>query len=140
MAMTRQGTVVFTDGFGSILFADQEALDTGKLLMCDFANNGEIYESARIGIWLMQQLWRRRSDGLYEMDIVRHSLRNAPMDMDPPLLDVMDELVGSSKYEGGIDEWMAYIERYAPGYLDMENVTAVTMRRSLHGRHAARAF
>ncbi|KUI62440.1 hypothetical protein VP1G_09539 [Cytospora mali] len=57
MAMTRQGTVIFTQLYGAVMFVDQEALDTGRLLMCDFADDGEITESARIRISLMPQLY-----------------------------------------------------------------------------------
>lgn len=111
---------MFNYSFCDTLLVDQEALDTGRLLMCDFSNNGEVHESARIGIWLMPELWFRRSDGLYGMDIIRHSIANAPIDLEPPILDVLDELANTRYFDGGIDEWMDDIERYAPGYLDME--------------------
>ncbi|KUI70498.1 hypothetical protein VM1G_06397 [Cytospora mali] len=127
MAMTRQGTVIFTQLYGAVMFVDQEALDTGRLLMCDFANNGEITESARIRISHMPQLYLMAQQGgdVYGRDILRHSIANAPMDLEPPILDVLEDLKDSyhQNFHGGIDEWMDDIERYAPGYLDMEEAS-----------------
>jgi len=48
MAMTSRGTVVFHQWDAGVLLADQEALDTGRLLLCDFGNNGRIRASARV--------------------------------------------------------------------------------------------
>lgn len=48
MAMTSTVTVVFHWWESGVLLADQEALDTGRLLLCDFYNNGRIRASARV--------------------------------------------------------------------------------------------
>jgi len=48
MAMTSRGTVVFHQWDASVLLADKEALDTRRLLLCDFGNNGQIKASARV--------------------------------------------------------------------------------------------
>ena len=48
MAMTSRGTVVFHQWDASVLLADKEALDTRRLLLCDFGNNGQIKASVRV--------------------------------------------------------------------------------------------
>ena len=48
MAMTGRGTVVFHQWDASVLLANQEALDTRRLLLRDFGNNGQIKASARV--------------------------------------------------------------------------------------------
>ena len=47
MAMTSTGTVIFHCWY-SAFFADQETLDTGLLVLCEFENNGSISSSGRI--------------------------------------------------------------------------------------------
>lgn len=39
--------------------------------------------------------------------------------MDQPILDILESC--KPYIQGGIDEWMDDIERYAPGYLNMED-------------------
>lgn len=48
MTMTSTGTVVFHGGENGVFFADQETLDTGRLLLCAFYNNGSLEKSGRI--------------------------------------------------------------------------------------------
>lgn len=40
--------------------------------------------------------------------------------MEQPILDILEDC--KPYLDGGIDEWMDDIERYAPGYLAMEEV------------------
>lgn len=47
MAMTSKGTIIFNQYPGSVLFVDQEALDTGRLIFCDIANNGHVIAEGR---------------------------------------------------------------------------------------------
>jgi hypothetical protein len=47
MAMTSRGTIVFNQYRASILFVDQEALNTGRLILCGIANNGHIIAEGR---------------------------------------------------------------------------------------------
>lgn len=48
MAMTGIGAVVFEQTGGALIFADQEALNTGRLLLCDLGSNGRIQACARV--------------------------------------------------------------------------------------------
>lgn len=48
MAMTSTGTVVFHRWKSSTFIADQETLDTGRLLLCSFYNNGSLAKSGRV--------------------------------------------------------------------------------------------
>ncbi|KUI71277.1 hypothetical protein VM1G_07409 [Cytospora mali] len=48
MAMTSKGTLVFEQTGGALLFADQDTLDTGRLLLCDIGSNGKLTASARV--------------------------------------------------------------------------------------------
>lgn len=48
MAMTSHGTVVFHAGDRATFFADQETLDTGRLLLCDLDSNGAIRVQSRV--------------------------------------------------------------------------------------------
>lgn len=48
MAMTSQGTVIFHHWEADMFFADQEALDTGRLLLCHIENNGRVVAEARV--------------------------------------------------------------------------------------------
>jgi hypothetical protein len=57
MAMTRTGTVVFPSHTGAWVLLDQEALDTGKLLLCEFGNNGRLAANRRLRPWFMYEFW-----------------------------------------------------------------------------------
>ncbi|KUI60295.1 hypothetical protein VP1G_07507 [Cytospora mali] len=48
MAMTSRGTLVFEQTGGALLFADQDTLDTGRLLLCDIGSNAQLKASARV--------------------------------------------------------------------------------------------
>lgn len=48
MAMTAQGTVICHCWRTPVLFADQEALETGFMLLCELHDNGQILEQARV--------------------------------------------------------------------------------------------
>jgi hypothetical protein len=48
MTMTSAGTVLFHYGEHGVFFADQETLDSGRLLLCAFHNNGSLIKSGRI--------------------------------------------------------------------------------------------
>jgi hypothetical protein len=47
MAMTKTGTVILPHSQYNLCFVDEEALETGRLLLCNIANNGSLPESAR---------------------------------------------------------------------------------------------
>lgn len=57
MAMTSQGTVIFYHGVGSVLLADQRALDTGLMLLCQLENNGGVAAQARVWPFTLGRYW-----------------------------------------------------------------------------------
>lgn len=57
MAMTRTGTVVFPRETGPCILVDQEALDTGKLLLCEFGIHGGLAANCRLRPWFMYEFW-----------------------------------------------------------------------------------
>ncbi|KAJ8128043.1 hypothetical protein O1611_g5593 [Lasiodiplodia mahajangana] len=124
MAMTRQGTVVFHDGWGKHVFIDQEALEEGRLMVCDTEDNGQVMFQAR-----MWPVWSNWLNGMVcglgkpIKSLEDHGyFRGQPLDMRAPILDILDSL---DNYEGGEPEWTEDIERYAPGYLEMERAAMV---------------
>ncbi|KAF7527680.1 hypothetical protein G7054_g10416 [Neopestalotiopsis clavispora] len=54
-----------------------------------------------------------------------------PLNMEQPILDIFEDT--KPAFDGGIDEWMNDIERYAPGYLDMEEENNGMLRMLTHG-------
>ncbi|OBT92384.1 hypothetical protein VE01_09302 [Pseudogymnoascus verrucosus] len=57
MAMTSIGTVVFHYWNSGVFLADQETLDTGSLLLCEFYNNGGLRASARVWPMFTEDLY-----------------------------------------------------------------------------------
>jgi hypothetical protein len=62
MAMTSQGTAFFYGFDRGSFFVDQEALDTGRLLFCDFRDNGEVMASTRTSPLLTYMIWCHHQD------------------------------------------------------------------------------
>lgn len=52
--------------------------------------------------------------------------------MEQPILDILEDT--KPAFQGGIDEWMDDIERYAPGYLDMEEESNGMVMNYNHSR------
>ncbi|KAK8073279.1 hypothetical protein PG994_004178 [Apiospora phragmitis] len=106
MAMTSRGTVVFQVR-DPILFADREALDTGPMLLCSLENNGQVGFSGRT--WAAEALYERGRT--HEED--RRNMEE---------MGILELLESFNRYSvgGAPDVWLDYIERYAPGYLDLE--------------------
>lgn len=57
VAMTAEGTVVCHNWLGIPLFADQEALDTGLMLLCHVENNGQVMCEGRVWPVLMKEAY-----------------------------------------------------------------------------------
>lgn len=59
MYMTSKGTVIspWIDNSGPFILVDQESLDTGLLLLCEFHNNGELGVHHRIRHWILYRIW-----------------------------------------------------------------------------------
>jgi hypothetical protein len=52
--------------------------------------------------------------------------------MEQPILDIPEDT--KPTFDGGIDEWMNDLERYAPGYLDMEEENNGMVTKYDHSR------
>lgn len=59
MAMSRAGRVIFKDPKSSCVLVDQEALNTGMVLLCEFESNGRLEPNAhaRIRPWFLYEYW-----------------------------------------------------------------------------------
>ncbi|KAK7736716.1 hypothetical protein SLS53_006926 [Cytospora paraplurivora] len=132
ISMTRTGTVTLSDELGERVLIDQEALDTGRVYFCSLGTNGQVSAGCHIRPQVILCEWwikfiglgHRVSNLMSDMEsqwkaTSSHPLaRNRALDMEQPILDILEDC--KPFLHGGIDEWMDDIERYAPGYLDME--------------------
>lgn len=59
MAMSRAGRVIFKDPRIPCVLVDQEALNTGMVLLCEFESNGRLAPNAhaRIRPWFLYEYW-----------------------------------------------------------------------------------
>ncbi|KFY64244.1 hypothetical protein V496_03390 [Pseudogymnoascus sp. VKM F-4515 (FW-2607)] len=130
MTMTSTGTVVFHRWKGSIFVADQETLDTGRLLLCAFQNKGSLEKSGRIWPVFTKDIHNfivglgKPAYSLIEGDLWTFDEEAPSGNMERPILEVMSTLATECAYfdeDGrGVDLWREDIESYAPGYLEME--------------------
>ncbi|OOQ88774.1 hypothetical protein PEBR_11396 [Penicillium brasilianum] len=129
LTMTRFGMVRFLRGRWAQFVVDQEGLETGLLSLADFLPNGQIeIEMLRrpfnlIGVmrfmyglgWNVSRLKFENTGG--------YDWANEPMEMDDPILDILETALDLSEMvdmDGDRDQFAEDIELYAPGYLDME--------------------
>ncbi|KAI1344210.1 hypothetical protein F5Y15DRAFT_365855 [Xylariaceae sp. FL0016] len=124
LAMTRQGTIFLHQSISTCLFVDQEALETGRLLLCDIENNGSVVASGRgwpiytHHVYCMVMGLGKPVTSLVENGCFGDEYEDIALDMEKSILDILEDM--KPGLQGGIDEWIDDIERYAPGYLDME--------------------
>lgn len=57
ISMTSAGTVVFYSTGGPRVLVDRQALDTGRVLLCDFETNGQLEGSCRIRPYILYDFW-----------------------------------------------------------------------------------
>ncbi|KAJ5537875.1 hypothetical protein N7494_007354 [Penicillium frequentans] len=115
LSMTRSGT---------------PGLATGRITVAEFGSNGSVRDSVIRRAWNMghimsfsQNLGRRV--GYLAMSAIGGPPQyNEPLDMDRPIIELLESTRKSSKflYEGYgyMDLWVRIIEQSAPGYLDLE--------------------
>ncbi|KAK9794212.1 putative HNH nuclease domain-containing protein [Seiridium cardinale] len=131
MAMTRQGTVVFHQCETGMFFVDQEALETGRLRLCEIENNGQVVADARV--WpvfayhvssLIHGL-SRSVDEVEEDGFIDNEGFNDVLDMEKPVLELLEAMKAAVKIFPGThvsaEQWERDIERYAPGYREAEH-------------------
>ncbi|KAI4592391.1 hypothetical protein KJ359_011202 [Pestalotiopsis sp. 9143b] len=130
MAMSRAGRVIFKDPKSSCVLVDQEALNTGMVLLCEFESNGRLEPNAhaRIRPWFLYEYWTLILGLGWTVGYLlsgrstwRFSSLNSPLDMEQPILQVLEE--GSMVLHGPwcqVEDLKKRINTYAPGYLSME--------------------
>ncbi|KAF3011304.1 hypothetical protein E8E14_001029 [Neopestalotiopsis sp. 37M] len=125
MAMTRSGTVILHRRRSTVVLIDQEALDTGLILLCRLANNGQVLAEGRVWPLSMKVAYAKMTimgwsvDEVLDSDTFRNPYRLSS-NMEEPLLDILDAKA-SYINQPDIDLWMEAIERCAPGYLELED-------------------
>lgn len=86
MAMTNTGTVVCHDWQHIVLFADQEALETGLMILCHIENNGQVMCQGRVWPVLMKDAYMNMTalakpvEGILDQGIFKavRSMRQVP--------------------------------------------------------------
>ncbi|KAI4598157.1 hypothetical protein KJ359_003040 [Pestalotiopsis sp. 9143b] len=125
MAMTRSGTVILHRRRSMVMLIDQEALNTGLILLCRLANNGQVLAEGRVWPLAMKDAYEKMTilgwsvDEVLDGDTFKNPYRLSA-NMEEPLLDILDSKAPYI-YQPDIDLWMEAIERCAPGYLEMED-------------------
>ncbi|CEL00768.1 hypothetical protein ASPCAL00364 [Aspergillus calidoustus] len=131
MAMTQVGTVVFSKEYDGIWYVlDAQSLQTGLMNVARFESNGSIrcathrrpFNLTQITIFSIGNGWPLEE--IIETGIGGWGFWNQPMDMDLPILDILQGVKDSGKFQyagWGDKELLAReIERAAPGYLELE--------------------
>ncbi|KAK8080895.1 hypothetical protein PG997_008713 [Apiospora hydei] len=115
MVMTRRSTVLFFWDRPAILFVDREALDLGPALLCALENNGAVSLSHRVWAFSLRGKWDPHSYSAKALLVENHLISKLGLiktaNMKRGILDFLDEF-GSFR---------TLIERFAPGYLDLED-------------------
>ncbi|OKP03385.1 hypothetical protein PENSUB_6888 [Penicillium subrubescens] len=130
LSMTRRGTVVFADGPDySWYVIDTPGLAIGQMAIVEFGSNGQVRDSILRRPWniglvvLFGEMGRRVAD-LAESSIGGPPRINEPLDMDRPILELLESTRQSNKFMdvgyGHPDLWLQIIEKSAPGYLELE--------------------
>lgn len=84
MLMTSVGTVVFYGTDGPRVLVDREALDTGRVLLCEFANNGSVEANCRVRPCILYEFWPLIENlgkpvrGVMERDVWKSVTFNGP--------------------------------------------------------------
>ncbi|RAH81507.1 hypothetical protein BO86DRAFT_313592 [Aspergillus japonicus CBS 114.51] len=131
MAMTRAGNVVFPrlDAYEYVVI-DNQSCEDGRLCLLNFALNGQVAYQARVLPYHLGPLTSLRyglghlwSELMDERPEARRAA-NKPIDLHPPLLEIMAKLSQRGDLQSFNDytpgEWAEEFERFAPGYLQYE--------------------
>ncbi|KAJ5771754.1 hypothetical protein N7520_002283 [Penicillium odoratum] len=129
--MTRSSTVVFADGPDYTWYViNSPGLATGQITVAEFGSNGSVRDSTIRRAWNIGQIMSFGQNlGRRVVDLAMSAIRgppqyNEPLDMDFPIIELLESTRKSSKflYEGYgyMDLWVRIIEQSALGYLDLE--------------------
>ncbi|ROV91085.1 hypothetical protein VPNG_09918 [Cytospora leucostoma] len=106
MLMTSTGTVILEPHqLDQLILIDQEAADTGPILYEWWTS---FIKNLGLGV---DDFMDTRPDPTPDRP-------NGPLNMEKPILDIIEDCL--PYIDDGFDQWMDNIERYAPGYLAME--------------------
>nr|XP_003188875.1 hypothetical protein ANI_1_2096104 [Aspergillus niger CBS 513.88] len=131
LSMTHTGTVLFPGFFNTIFIViDQEALNTGQLILLELRPNGQIEDCTRIRPWHAGKIMLFHNAlgwFLSEMSGKRERSSwlpgNYPLNLDQPLVDIIDSAQQKREIDirGFTRELLtAQLEVFAPGYLALE--------------------
>ncbi|GKZ34381.1 hypothetical protein AbraIFM66950_004612 [Aspergillus brasiliensis] len=129
--MTHAGTVLFPRFYNNIFTViDQEALNTGQLIMLELHVNGLIKDRTRLRPWHAGEIMlfhNVQGWPLAEMidssNRARFLYKNNPLDLSQPLVDIIDSAQQKREIDinGYTQELLtAQLEIFAPGYLALE--------------------
>ncbi|KAK6088679.1 hypothetical protein SCUP234_00559 [Seiridium cupressi] len=97
MTMTRQRTVTFHYFDRASLSVDQKILDTGRLLLCELGNNGQVHASSRMWpLWTYMAYCYVYGLGWYGSRVIDDYIlasedynANAPLNMELPIPEIL---------------------------------------------------
>ncbi|RLL98056.1 hypothetical protein CFD26_101647 [Aspergillus turcosus] len=128
--LTRTGTVLYLGNPGPYALVDEDGLETGRLALTMFKDNGAVEGSVLIRPFNMKEPHMWYSTLGKALDEVKHSMggyrhQNPPLDMDLPILDILCNTQAANQLVNDMvlcdrDQWKDDVELYAPGYLALE--------------------
>ncbi|KAJ5712176.1 hypothetical protein N7488_006332 [Penicillium malachiteum] len=130
ISMTKNGFAFFTGRLGIWFIIDQTDLETGRMTMASFNADGTVRDHIKLLPWNMAASvirlvglgWSLRRVIFEDTGGSPHL--NEPIDMDLPLLDLVETAQKKGKFlmDPGYtrEQWAEEIERNAPGYLELE--------------------
>ncbi|KAJ5613719.1 hypothetical protein N7528_007373 [Penicillium herquei] len=131
ISMTHNGSAFFSGCVGIWFIIDQTDLDTGRMTLVSFNPDGTALDRLKLRPWNVASLVIRYTGLAWPLSrLIFEELgggrtRNQPMDMDLPLLDLLETSHRHEKSLGipGLNrkQWSEEIERNAPGYLELES-------------------
>ncbi|GAD96360.1 hypothetical protein TSTA_037250 [Paecilomyces variotii No. 5] len=129
ISMCRTGNLILEINYGPYYIIDQASLETGRFSVVEYKSTGHIDHVILRRPYLLTVLVNYAELG-FTVDRMEESIgggeqyQNRPMDMDLPILDIIQKAKDNDKmltlFRTERDQWEKYIELYAPGYLAME--------------------
>ncbi|KAJ5726227.1 uncharacterized protein N7483_007584 [Penicillium malachiteum] len=130
ISMTHDGFAFFSPCTGIWFIIDQTDLDTGRMTLVSFNPDGTARDHIKLCPWNMAPLVNRYSGLAWPLrrliceQVGGGRNLNQPIDMDIPLLDLLETTCRDGKFpmhpDCNREQWTEVIERVAPGYLELE--------------------
>ncbi|KAH8203221.1 hypothetical protein TruAng_002626 [Truncatella angustata] len=125
IAMISDGTVICHNWQSTVLFADQQSLETGLMLLCDIENNGQVMCKGRVWPVLMKDAYvsmtasGKSVKAILDQDMFKAPIESRNVNMEDTMINILDSKAAYLN-NADIDIWEEAIERCAPGYLELE--------------------